>query len=105
MHYGTIIRLHVRPEMVDQFLTYGTDMAAKLRFGLVAGLLYQSTHDPYEYHLVIVAPGEMIFQQAVKLIQMHPEYRRVVKLFLDAEPEFADGQVVYSLFPQTTRQS
>jgi len=105
MYYGTIARLHVKPEMVDQFLTYGTEMAGKLRFGLVAGLLYQSTNDPYEYYLVIVAPGEMIYEQAVKMIQLHPEYRRVVNLFLDAEPEFADGRVMYSQFPQTTRRS
>jgi quinol monooxygenase YgiN len=93
--YGTIARLHLRPgaeKQLQEALAVIRDRQAQ---GFVASYLYKMDEDPNVFMLaVLFADGETYHRNADDPAQDR-DYR-VMRELLDADPEWHDGEVVWS---------
>ncbi|RPJ01118.1 MAG: hypothetical protein EHM39_03765 [Chloroflexi bacterium] len=101
MYFGTVARLHLKPNMLDRFFAYGEEQQRRTDIsGGVAMIVFQSDTDPLEIYLVVVAESEEQYRAQAASPEQHQEYLRMREM-LQADPEWHDGQVLFAEFPPT----
>ena len=91
--YGTIARLQVRHEAsedVAELLREYGDLAVP---GFVASYLYRSDDDPQEHWLTVLFVDRESYHLNAEDPAQDARYRRL-REFLDADPEWHDGEIV-----------
>ena len=91
--YGTIARLKVRPDMLEQFVAYGKENNAPSAPGWVATYVYQLDADPSEFMLVAVFESREAYVANAASPEQDAMYR-TLRAMLVADPEWNDGEVV-----------
>ncbi|MBI5931021.1 MAG: antibiotic biosynthesis monooxygenase [Chloroflexi bacterium] len=97
MMYGTVARMRVKPGMEDRFDQIAREIGVGRAPGQVAVMVYQLDRDNREFILTAVFENrDAYFANA----DSPEQYERFMKLMqvLDGEPEWNDGEIVYSVF-------
>ena len=93
--YGTIARMRVKPGMWDKLVAV---TAAEDRLNIPGHKdtkLYRMDADSNECYLVVVFDSKEAYDRNADSPEQDARYREFVQ-FLDGEPEWHDGEVVYS---------
>jgi len=94
--YGTIARMRVKPGMADrlQEMTRAEESRSAIP-GYVATHIYQMDSDPNEYYMAVIFESKEAYVRNADSPEQDASYRGMVEL-LDGEPEWHDGEIVYS---------
>jgi quinol monooxygenase YgiN len=93
--YGTIARMRMKPGKVEQLLKIeraGADTTP----GFVFSHVYQMDADSDEYYLVVAFESKEAYHKNAQSPEQHQEYLKY-RALLDEEPEWHDGEIVYSM--------
>ncbi len=93
--YGTVARLKVKPGMEaklsDEMKTYET---LKIP-GFLGTWVYKMDSEPNIYYLAVGFQDKNAYEKNANDPAQDARYRRMVQ-FLDGEPEWHDGEIIYS---------
>ncbi len=84
--YGTVARIRVKPGMEDRFDQITRDIGVGRAPGQVAVMVYQLDRDSREAYFANADSPEQ-----------HERFMRLMQV-LEGEPEWNDGEIVYSVF-------
>lgn len=93
--YGTVARMVLKPGMRDRFMALGREVEAQGIPGWVAEYMYQSDTNPDEVFMAVVFESREAYRKNAESPAMDASYRRMREL-LAADPEWHDGEVIYS---------
>jgi quinol monooxygenase YgiN len=91
--YGTVARMKAKPGMIDQLSALANREQGSPPPGSVALLVFQMDADPNEFILVAVAENEETYRANAESPEQHEVFLEMMQ-YLEAEPEWNDGQVV-----------
>lgn len=97
--YGTVAKLRVKQGEVENFKKAMTRSATPP--GAVAGYTYQTDANPNEVWLVAVFESKEAYRANAKSPEQHQRYLEMMK-YLEAEPEWHDGEVISFMPSQKT---
>ena len=92
--YGTIARMKVNPGKMDEMLAWGRENDNRDEDGGVL-LVYQSDDDPNELYIVVAAPSREVYRKRAESPEQHEQFLEMME-YLVAEPEWHDGEILYS---------
>ena len=92
--YGTIARFRVKPGMDEQMEAFSRQEVPQIH-GFVFQHVYRMDADPNEYYLVVAFESREAYQANATSPEQHERYRQYSEL-LDAEPEWHDGEIMFS---------
>ena len=90
--YGTIARLKTKPSALEQIRKMET---GRHPTGFVKSFVFRSDNDPDELWLIVIFENKASYQANAASTEQDSEYSQVAK-YLMAEPEWHDGEVVFS---------
>lgn len=93
--YGTVARMRVKPGKIVDFERMGREGATRIP-GMVFQHVYRMDTNPDEYLLVVGFERKEAYQANAASPEQHARYEEYVQL-LEAEPEWNDGEIVYSV--------
>jgi heme-degrading monooxygenase HmoA len=93
--FGTIARMRVKAGHESEVERFEGQAEAVREAGLVATTVYRSSTDPREYWLAVVFRDEQSYRANASSPEQDQRFRELMG-HLEAEPEWHDGQVVYS---------
>jgi heme-degrading monooxygenase HmoA len=103
--YGTIGRLRIKPGMEDQFRQLLEGQARAFESGQIPGFVasytYRMDADPNEYYLAVVFASKETYWANAQSPEQDTRYRQWLPL-LEGEPEWHDGEIVYTMQAQAT---
>src|SRR5262245_3306659 len=91
--YGTIARLRIKPGMEGAVQAEMARQEARQIPGGIASYVYQMDRDPREFFLVVLFESKEAYHANAQDPRQHEEYLTLMG-FLDAEPEWNDGEIV-----------
>jgi hypothetical protein len=91
--YGTVAKLKVKPGGLDELQNWAPDGDEQDR-GAVAIYAFQMDDDPSRVYTVAIFESKEAYVANAESPEQDARYRRMVK-WLEAEPEWHDGKVVY----------
>ena len=91
--YGTIARLRIKPGMEEAAQAEMARQEARQIPGGVASYVYQMDRDAREFFLVVMFESKEAYVANAQDPRQHEEYLTLMG-FLDAEPEWNDGEIV-----------
>ncbi len=94
--YGTIARMRVKPGMMDKLQELNRGYADLKIPGYVDTRVYQMDADPNEIYLAVAFQDKDSYVKNAGDPAQDARYREMLAL-LDGEPEWHDGEIVYSL--------
>jgi quinol monooxygenase YgiN len=94
--YGTVARLRVKEGMAEQIRALAREFEAGKIPGIVAEYIYRMDADPNIYYMAVVFESKEAYVTNAKRSETDANYRRLVQ-FLVSEPEWNDGEIVFSL--------
>ena len=94
--FGTVARLRVKPGHERDIESFDDQAEAARQAGLVATTVYRSSTDPREYWLAVVFRDEQSYRANASSPEQDQRFRGMMQ-HLESEPEWHDGNVVYSL--------
>ena len=101
MMYGTIARLQVQPGMEKQFLALFDEYEpAEMPAGALGTYLYQMDRGTNEYYMAVLFEDEKSYLANAESPEQDARYRKL-RAVLAADPEWHDGEVVFSLQRET----
>jgi len=92
--YGTVARLRIKPGMEERFQQFGRDAASAIP-GIVFQHVYRTDADPQEVYLVVGFESKEAYQANATSPEQNERYQQYRSL-LEAEPEWHDGEIVFS---------
>src|SRR3954465_8553904 len=93
--YGTVCRFQLKPGMEAQLAKVTGEFEAVTIMGERAEIVYQMDNNPNEYIMVVVFDSEEAYKRNAASPDQDVRYR-MFREILAAEPEWNDGQIVYS---------
>jgi len=93
--YGTIARLHVRPGAETQLQEALAAIRSRQAHGFVASYLYRMDEDPDVLMLAVLFADRETYHRNADDPAQDRDYR-VMRELLDSDPEWHDGEVVWS---------
>jgi quinol monooxygenase YgiN len=94
--YGTVARMRVKPRMVDRLEEMVRGEESRLaNAGFVATHIYRMDSDPNEYYMAVSFDSKEAYVRNADSPEQDASYRRMLE-FLEGEPEWHDGEIVYS---------
>ena len=93
--YGTVARMRLKPGAEQKMLDL---MRAEAEVGIPGDrgtIVYRSDRDPNEFYLAVVFESREAYRANAESPEMHTRYLEYREL-LDADPEWHDGEIVYS---------
>jgi quinol monooxygenase YgiN len=91
--YGTVARMRARPGAIEQLKEFANRERGNAPPGSVALLVFQMDADPNELILVAAAESEEAYRANAESPEQHEVFLEMMQ-YLEAEPEWNDGQVV-----------
>ena len=92
--YGTIARLQLKPGMDERLRELTREHVAQIS-GLVSTLIYRTDAAANEYYLAVTFESQAAYQANAASPEQHTRYEQYREL-LAAEPEWHDGEIVFS---------
>jgi heme-degrading monooxygenase HmoA len=94
--YGTVAKLRIKPGSEAKLLelTKAEDMTANMS-GFVSTTIYKLDSDPNEFIMVVLFEDKESYTKNADSPEQDARYREFVQ-YLEAPPEWQDGEVVYS---------
>ena len=93
--FGTVARMRVKPGYESEIERFDDQAEGAREAGLVATSVYRSTADPREYWLAVVFRDEQSYRANASSPEQDQRFREMMQ-HLEAEPEWHDGEVVYT---------
>jgi quinol monooxygenase YgiN len=93
--YGTIARFRVKPGMEAQLMKLSQEMGAVQIPGARATYVYRLDNDPSEYYLAVIFDSKEAYHANAASPEQDARYRQLRQL-LQGDPEWHDGEIVYS---------
>ena len=94
--YGTVARFRVKPGMEERLQEFGRDQGPAVP-GMVFQHVYQLDADPRWFYLVVAFESREAYRANAASSEQNERYQQYREL-LDIEPEWHDGEIVFS-FP------
>ncbi len=94
--YGTIARMLVKPGMEMQFEQIAQDIGVGRVPGEVGVYAYQMDRNSREFYLVVIFESREAYHANAAAPEQHERFMKMMQV-LDAEPEWNDGEIVYSV--------
>ena len=94
--YGTVARIRVKHGMVDEFYAWNQQNPVE-GTGRSAMLVFQMDANPDELYLVVAAESREDYRAVSNRPGMHARFMDMMR-FLEAEPEWHDGEIIASDF-------
>ena len=94
--YGTVARLRVKPGLEEKLQQDIKSYEGLNVPGYVQSLIYRMDTDPQEHYMAVVFDSEESYRKNADDPAQDARYREFLT-FLEAEPEWHDGEIVYSL--------
>lgn len=92
--YGTIARMTLKPNSVEQFEAQMNSVEADLSaVGWQSTTVYRSDSDPNEVWLAVVFDSKEAYQANAQSPEQARRYERM-RALLETDPEWHDGEVV-----------
>lgn len=92
--YGTIARMRIKPGMEERFKELETGDAEELP-GFLFSHMYRMDSGSNEYFLVVGFQDKETYRRNAESPEQHQRYLQYREL-LEEEPEWHDGEVVFS---------
>jgi quinol monooxygenase YgiN len=93
--YGTVARCKIKPGQMERFVEVARrDEAQDAGAGLVASYVYRMDADPNELYLAVVFRDKESYRRNAESPEQDKAYQEWLQ-YLDGEPEWHDGEVVY----------
>jgi quinol monooxygenase YgiN len=92
--YGTVARMRAKPGMEQRLQEFASAEGRNIP-GLVNSLVYRMDTDPREYYLAVVFESKEAYVANANSPEQDADYRRLLEM-LEGEPEWHDGEIVYS---------
>ena len=93
--YGTIAQLRVKSGMEEQFSAYAQKVQEKDP-GEVASYVYRTDSDPSTFYLVAIFESKEAYVANANRPETDARYQHM-HAYLDSEPEWHDGEIVFAL--------
>jgi quinol monooxygenase YgiN len=93
--YGTIAQLRVKSGMEEQFSAYAQKIQEKDP-GEVASYVYRMDADPSTFYMVAIFEGKEAYVANAQRPETDARYQDM-RDYLDGEPEWHDGEIVFAL--------
>jgi quinol monooxygenase YgiN len=93
--YGTIARLRIRPGMDAELERLSREEQAEVP-GIVFQYVYRTDDDPQELYLVVGFATKEAYRANAESPEQHARYE-AYRALLDTEPEWHDGEIVFSV--------
>jgi quinol monooxygenase YgiN len=90
--YGTIARLRVNPDKLDELRRFGEEQGGEVP-GLVFQHVYRSDADPNEVWLVVGFASREAYHRNAQSPEQQARYAEY-RALLEADPEWHDGEIV-----------
>lgn len=91
--YGTIAKLRVKPGKIDAMNEWSDRYESAIP-GMISQYVFQQDSDPSELYLVVLFESKDAYVANAQSPDQHQRYLQY-REFLDADPEWHDGTVVY----------
>lgn len=92
--YGTIARMRVKPDMVNQLLDWMRQEDTRGMLGYKTSYTYQMDAEPTTMFVAIVFESREAYVANAQSPQMDARYHELLAL-LEEPPEWHDGQIIY----------
>jgi quinol monooxygenase YgiN len=99
--YGTIAKIQLKPDKESEAIRLLWEFEGDRVPGEVSEHLYRSDENPDEYYLAVVFESREAYLANADSPEQDARYRRLAALFA-AEPEWHDGEIVYSAARRVT---
>lgn len=96
--YGSIAKLTLKPGGLDAIRTIA-ESTTEYPPGAVAEYAYQMDDNPNEVWIAIIFEDEDAYRANAERPEQHTKFERIAQWFA-ADPEWHDGEIVYSLRAQ-----
>lgn len=93
--YGTVAKIRVKPGSEAKLLEMTKSEDMMNIPGMVSTLIYRMDDDPNECYLVVVFESKESYVKNAESPEQDARYREFLQ-YLEGEPEWHDGEVVYS---------
>lgn len=93
--YGTVARVRLKPGMEERLREQFRAFERAKVPGEIAEYLYRMDKDTREYFLVVLFKDKASYTANADSPEQDARYRKMAELF-EGEPEWHDGEVVYS---------
>jgi quinol monooxygenase YgiN len=93
--YGTIARMRMKPGMIEQLQQIESEGADSTP-GFLFSHVYQMDADSNEYYLVVAFESKDAYHRNAQSPEQHEQYLRY-RALLDEEPEWHDGEIIFSM--------
>lgn len=90
--YGTVARMRVKPGALEAI----QDMEQRKPRGFIRTLVFQMDREPNEFMLVVLFESKEAYFANAEDPKQHESFMKVME-FLEAEPEWNDGEVVFEV--------
>lgn len=94
--YGTVARFRLKPGMEGQVIEQMHAFEVAKVPGAVATYVYQMDADANEYYMAVVFASKESYVANAQSSEQDARYRQLLAL-LESEPEWHDGEIVYTL--------
>jgi hypothetical protein len=94
--YGTVARMRVKRGMLEEFYAWNEENRVE-DTGPGAMLVFQMDDNPHVLYLVVAAESRESYRAVADRPEMHARFMDMMQ-YLEAEPEWHDGEVVASEF-------
>jgi quinol monooxygenase YgiN len=91
--YGTVARMRVKPGFLDAMKRIYEDR--EMPAGGVAVYAYQTDADPNELYMTVIFESKEAYVANAQSPESDAQYRQMLE-WLEAEPEWHDGEIVYA---------
>lgn len=92
--YGTVARFRAKPTMIKAMVEWDEQFAADPPPGYVSHHVYQMDDDPNEFFVAVLFESREAYVANAESPEQHEQYVRW-REFLEADPEWHDGKVVF----------
>ncbi len=104
--YGTVARFRIKAGMEGQFRQLIEGQASAFEAGQIPGFVatygYRMDADPNDIYLAVVFESREAYWANAQSPEQDARYRQLLPL-LESEPEWHDGEIVYTMQVQATR--
>ncbi len=93
--YGTIARVRVKAGMENQLSEISREIGVGHGAGQVAVFIYQMDSDPQEFYMVAAFESREAYRANAASPEQNARFMKLMAV-LEHEPEWHDGEVIYS---------
>ena len=93
--YGTVARMKAKPGTSDLLREFADQSENDRPPGMVSLTVYRSDQDPDEYFVAVVFESKDAYVANANAPEQDRRFRQLREL-LEADPEWHDGEIVYS---------